>query len=187
MEVCPFLRRQNQSKTCAPLMASLWKAVLFILYFWFPFSWILRRSFQAGIVLCPWAWQIQHMTPTLLFTCIDCITMKGCSEVLLIEDMQERIQTHPVTMWCKVLQQWTQSRCILITPHISSVMRYTAGIHASLTVRPALLIPQMSQKNHKGLQTAWSTISRGHTDTIYGHAYMCTNACKYRQRKGKMI
>jgi hypothetical protein len=145
MEVCPFLRRLNQSQTCAQLMASSWKAVLFILYFWFPFSWILHRSLHAGIVLCSWAWQIQHVTQTLLFTCNDCITMKGCSEVLLIEDMRERIQTHPVTTWCKVLQQWTQSRYILITPHIyseeiKSVMRYTASIHASLTVWPALLI-----------------------------------------------
>jgi len=39
-----------------------------------------------------------HDTNTLL-------AMKGCCEVLLIEDMQERIQTHPVTMQCKVLQQ----------------------------------------------------------------------------------
>jgi hypothetical protein len=38
------------------------------------------------------------MTQTLLFTCDVSITMKVCSEVLLIEDMQERIQTHPVTM-----------------------------------------------------------------------------------------
>jgi hypothetical protein len=104
----------------------------------------------------------------------------------------ERIQTHTVTMWCKVLQQWTESRYILITPHIysaemNSVMRYMTGIHASLTVRPALLILQMSHKNHKVLQTAWSAISRGHTDTTYAHAYMCTNTCKYRQQKGKMI
>jgi hypothetical protein len=106
--------------------------------------------------------------------------MKGYSEVLLIEGTQERIQTHPVAMWCKVLQQWTQSRCILITPHIyseeiNSVMTYTASIHASLTVRPMLLILQMSQKNHKGLQTARSAISRGHTDKTYAHAYMCIN------------
>jgi len=89
----------------------------------------------------------------LLFTCNDCIIVKGCSEVLLIEDMQERIQTYPVTMSCKVLQQWTQSRYSLITPHIyseeiNSVMKYEAGIHASPTVRPVLLILQMSQKNH---------------------------------------
>jgi uncharacterized protein YceK len=138
MEVCPFLKRQNQSKTCAQLMASLWKAVLVILYFLFPFSWVLHRSFHTGIVLWSWAWQIQHMTQTLLFTCDDCITMKGCSEVMLIKDMQERIQTYPVTMWCKVLQQWTQSRYILITPHIyseeiNSLVRYTTGIHASLS------------------------------------------------------
>jgi uncharacterized paraquat-inducible protein A len=132
------------------------------------------------------------MTQTLLFNCNDCVTMKSCSEVLLIEDMQVRIQTHPVKIWCKVLKQWTQSRYILITPHIyseqiNSVMRYTAGIHASLTVRPALLVLQISQKNHKGLQTAWSAISRSHTDTTYAHTHVCTNTCKYRQRKDKMI
>ena len=65
MEVCPFLKRQNQSKTCTQLMASLWRAVWDILYFWFPFSWVLCRSFHTGIVVCSWAWQIQYMTQTL--------------------------------------------------------------------------------------------------------------------------
>jgi hypothetical protein len=105
---------------------------------WFPFSWVLRRNVHTGIVLYSWTWQIQHMTQILLFTCDDCITRKGCSEVLLIDDMLEKIHRHPVTMSCKVLQQWTQSRYILITLHIyseeiNSDMKYLAGINASLS------------------------------------------------------
>jgi len=102
MEVCPFLEGEPIKNLCTA-HGPLVNGSLVILYFWFPFSWVLRRSFHTGIVLCSWAWQIQHMTQTLLFNCNDCVTMKGCSEVLLIEDMQARIQTHPVKIWCKVL------------------------------------------------------------------------------------
>jgi hypothetical protein len=171
-------------------MTPLWKVVLVILYFWFPVSWVLHRNFHTGIVLCSWALQIQHMTQTLLFTCADCITMKGEVRSCWLSPCRKEFR-HTLSQ-CDVgttamnsvqihfdhasYLQWTNQQCDKVY-----------GSYTCFTVRPALLILQISQKNHKGLQTAWSAISRGHTDTTYAHTCMCTNTCKYRHRKGKMI
>jgi len=43
------------------------------------------------------------MTHTVLFTCNGCVRLSGCSQVLLIDDMQEHVQNWSGKSYCSVM------------------------------------------------------------------------------------
>jgi len=67
-----------------------------------PFSRVLCTAWYNRVVCYSLTSRIRRTTQILLLICYDCVTLSSCSEVLMIEVMQELVQTYQqryISVW----------------------------------------------------------------------------------------